>query len=144
MIIWINFFLNKCESRKQNYHTYQTLDSSQSNTDAQIVDSRGNNVDQNFGMRMKPLEVAHYINSQFKMPTPPTAASRSLNTVGLPQPSSISNMSSNQISPSLSPAIQSSPNVGSNFTRDTKHPQQLWSRNKNGGLTYTGLFSSDC
>ncbi|CAB4063457.1 Tetratricopeptide repeat protein 28 [Lepeophtheirus salmonis] len=27
---------------------------------------------------------------------------------------------------------------------DTKHPQQLWSRTTNGGLTYTGLFSSDC
>ena len=128
----------------QNYHLYQTLDTSRSNSDSQTIDSRGNNVDQNFGMKMKPLEVAHYINSQFKMPTPPSAASRSLNTVGLPQPSSTSSMNSNQMSPGLSPSIQPLPNMGSNFPRDTKHPQQLWSRNKNGGLTYTGLFSSDC
>merc|ERR1712018_540694 len=37
------------QRNSQNYHTYQTLDASQSNNDAQIVDSRGNNVDQNFG-----------------------------------------------------------------------------------------------
>ncbi len=27
---------------------------------------------------------------------------------------------------------------------NTKHPQHIWSRDKRGGLHYTGLFSSDC
>ena len=53
--------------------------------------------------KLRPLEVAQYINTQLKMPEP------------------------NQ-----------------HIHKDTRHPQQLWSRDRNGGLTYTGMFSSDC
>jgi hypothetical protein len=101
------------------------------------------NSEDNFGMKMKPLEVAHYINSQFKMP-PPSSPSNYLNTVGLPQSPSTSVMSQQQQSPRISPAVHSPQQGSTSFARDTKHPQQLWSRTRNGGLTYTGLFSSDC
>ena len=128
----------------QNYAPFQTLNATQPSISSRMVNSQAENVDQKFGMKMKPLEVAHYINSQFKMPAPSSTAAKSLNTVGLPQASSTSSSSSNQMNPSLSPQIQPLPQIASNFPRDTKHPQQLWSRSKNGGLTYTGLFSSDC
>ena len=64
---------------------------------------------------LRPLEVAHYINTQYKMP------------------------------PVVSSTQTPSPKVrGNEIARDTKHPQQIWSRDGNGGLTYTGMFSSDC
>merc|ERR1719266_15859 len=105
------------------------------------INSNVESSEDNFGMKMKPLEVAHYINSQFKMP-PPSSPSSSLNTVGLPQSPSASIISQSQLSPRISPAVHSPQSAP--FPRDTQHPQQLWSRNRNGGLTYTGLFSSDC
>ena len=97
------------------------------------VNSNVQHGEENFEMKMKPLEVAHYVNSQFKMPTP------SLNTVGLPQTQNTSIISQQQ----MSPIHSSQSGASSTFARDTKHPQ-LWSRSRNGGLTYTGLFSSDC
>lgn len=107
------------------------------------ISSNVENSEDNFGMKMKPLEVAHYINSQFKMP-PPSSPSNSLNTVGLPQSTNTSIMSQQQLSPRISPAVHSPQQESTPFARDTKHPQQLWSRSRNGGLMYTGLFSSDC
>ena len=62
--------------------------------------------------KLRPLEVAQYINSQFKMPP--------------------------RESPKSTPPPLVSP------SGNTKHPQQIWSRDRNGGLTYTGMFSSDC
>ena len=114
-----------------------------SSTNNSRISSNVENSEDNFGMKMKPLEVAQYINSQFKMP-PPSSPSNSLNTVGLPQSTSSSVMSQQQLSPRISPAVHSPQQGSTSFARDTKHPQQLWSRNRNGGLTYTGLFSSDC
>ena len=69
----------------------------------------------------RPLEVAHYINSQFKTPQGPPGES--------PQ----------------SPLPPAKPTGGLvSPSGNTKHPQQIWSRDRNGGLTYTGMFSSDC
>ena len=111
--------------------------------------SHAENTEGGFGMKMKPLEVAHYINSQFKMP-PSSGTFQSHNTVGLPKSPTSSTLSTSQqhqqISPMSTPSIHS-PQQGtttSTFAKDTKHPQQLWSRNRNGGFTYTGAFSSDC
>jgi hypothetical protein len=99
--------------------------------------------DGNFGMKMKPLEVARYINTQFKMPPSQTT---SPNSPGIPQPniSGINQqqpMATTKISPTLHSPQQ---HHGNGFDRDTKHPHQLWSRDGYGGLTYTGMFSSDC
>ena len=69
---------------------------------------------------VRPLEVAHYIDNQFKTPQGPPRES--------PQPLPPSKPSAGLVSPS----------------GNTKHPQQIWSRDRNGGLTYTGMFSSDC
>lgn len=74
---------------------------------------------------LRPLEVAHYINSKFKMPPPAASSSES--------PVSAAGAHPPLVSPSVS--------TGSG---NTKHPHNLWSRDRNGGLTYTGMFSSDC
>ena len=65
--------------------------------------------------RLRPKEIANYINTQFKMPEN-MVKRRPINIL----PS--------QQSP-LDP-------------RSTRHPQQFW--DKNSGFTYTGMFSSDC
>ena len=97
--------------------------------------------EESFGLQMKPLEVAHYINSKFKMPPP--ASSNALNTVGLPHSQRTSIPNNQQMAQTFSP-VTHSPQQGTILDRDTKHPHHLWSRTRNGGLTYTGLFSSDC
>ena len=58
-------------------------------------DSHAENTEGGFGMKMKPLEVAHYINSQFKMP-PSSGTFQSLNTVGLPKSPTASTSSTPQ------------------------------------------------
>ncbi|TRY69941.1 hypothetical protein TCAL_01247 [Tigriopus californicus] len=63
---------------------------------------------------MKPKDIANYINTQFKMPNQNETANLAINQ------------------------------SGSSFDGNTKHPHNLWSRDPNGGLRYTGLFSSDC
>ncbi len=68
------------------------------------------------GTRMRPKDIAQYINTQLKMPESVSIKRRPINIL----PS--------QASP-LDP-------------RTTRHPQQMW--DKNSGFTYTGMFSSDC
>ena len=69
---------------------------------------------------LKPSEIAKFINSEFKMPE-------------LGQHQHIKN------------GLPEVPNVKTKTfgAGDTKHPQ-LWSRDHNGSLHYTGMFSSDC
>ena len=61
-------------------HPLNFIETPQHSTD----NSHAVNTEGGFGMKMKPLEVAHYINSQFKMP-PSSGTFQSLNTVGLPK-----------------------------------------------------------
>lgn len=65
--------------------------------------------------RMKPKDIAQYINSQFKMPD---LKRRPINVL----PSQVS-----PLDPRNNPRLD---------------PQQIW--DKNSGFTYTGMFSSDC
>ena len=67
---------------------------------------------------IKPREIAKFINSEFKMPPAPVV--NAVNAVVNEDPRKMG------------------------LHGNTKHPQQLWSRDKNGSLHYTGMFSSDC
>ena len=75
--------------------------------------------------QLKPRDIANYINKELRMPSkvaPPTSSAASA--------ASRSNSSSSGSRTTL-PA-------------NTRHPHQIWSRDKNGGLQYTGMLSSDC
>ncbi len=71
-----------------------------------------------------------------------------------PHPRSKLQQRSNQAPPPPAPrtliggqkiAAASDPQTTTNgIPANTKHPAQIWSRDKSGGLHYTGLFSSDC
>jgi hypothetical protein len=67
------------------------------------------------GKQLKPRDIADYINKEFRMPT---SASTS--------------------------AVGSSTRTQSPIAVSTRHPHHIWSRDRNGGLQYTGMLSSDC
>ena len=67
--------------------------------------------------QLKPKDIADYINKEFRMPK-----------------NASSKVAAGASSGSRSSALPA----------NTRHPHQIWSRDKNGGLQYTGMLSSDC
>ena len=94
--------------------------------------------------RMRPKDIAHYINTQFKMP----ADSNTTNTTQVTNPihnSGVTNPTQQQQQQNMIKRrpINVLPSQQSPLDpRNTQHPQQFW--DKNSGFTYTGMFSSDC
>jgi len=90
--------------------------------------------------RMRPKDIAHYINTQFKMP----ADSNTTTTVTNPiLNSGVTNPTQQQQNMIKRRPINVLPSQQSPLDpRNTQHPQQFW--DKNSGFTYTGMFSSDC
>jgi hypothetical protein len=87
-------------------------------------------VDEQQQVKLKPKEIANYINTQFKMP---------LTSSGTTSSSSSAAAAENAMKRR---PISIGPGQASPLDRNTRHPQQIW--DKNSGFTYTGMFSSDC
>merc|ERR1712228_601814 len=97
--------------------------------------------------KMRPRDIANYINTQFKMPADSNTTSP-LSSTTSPLSSTTSPLSSASATQLKQNKVKRRPiNVLPSQQspldpRNTQHPQQFW--DKNSGFTYTGMFSSDC
>ena len=94
--------------------------------------------------RMRPKDIAHYINTQFKMPADSNTNTKVTNPIRnsghVTNPAQQQQQTTNMVKRrpiNVLPSQQSPLDP-----RNTQHPQQFW--DKNSGFTYTGMFSSDC
>ena len=104
--------------------------------------------------KMRPRDIANYINTQFKMPadsntiSPLSSTTSPLSSTTSPLSSITSPLSSASATQIKQNKVKRRPiNVLPSQQspldpRNTQHPQQFW--DKNSGFTYTGMFSSDC
>ena len=104
--------------------------------------------------KMRPRDIANYINTQFKMPadsntiSPLSSTTSPLSSTTSPLSSITSPLSSASATQLKQNKVKRRPiNVLPSQQspldpRNTQHPQQFW--DKNSGFTYTGMFSSDC
>ena len=76
------------------------------------------------GGRLKPRDIADYINQELRSPATTAAAEQKKNAFSEPP----------------STTAKKTPTLPAN----TMHPHRVWSRTANGGLQYTGMLSSDC
>merc|ERR1719418_388096 len=90
--------------------------------------------------KMRPRDIANYINTQFKMPADSNTTSPLSSTTSPLSSASATQLKQNKVKRrpiNVLPSQQSPLDP-----RNTQHPQQFW--DKNSGFTYTGMFSSDC
>ena len=104
--------------------------------------------------KLRPRDIANYINTQFKMPadsnkiSPLSSTTSPLSSTTSPLSSITSPLSSASATQIKQNKVKRRPiNVLPSQQspldpRNTQHPQQFW--DKNSGFTYTGMFSSDC
>merc|ERR1712008_609229 len=90
--------------------------------------------------KMRPRDIANYINTQFKMPADSNTTSPLSTTTSPLSSESATQLKQNKVKRR---PINALPSQQSPLDpRNTQHPQQFW--DKNSGFTYTGMFSSDC